>query len=154
VLFTDVVGSTERAAALGDEKWRKLIAIHNDHVRIELARHRGKEIKTIGDGFLATFDGPGRAICCADAIRKSVHSLGLEIRSGLHTGEIEVMENDIAGMAVNIAARVSALAAPGEILVSSTVKDLVVGSRIEFTDRGFHVLKGVPGEWHLFAATL
>lgn len=154
VLFTDVVGSTERAVALGDEKWKKLIAIHDDHVRMELARYRGKEIKTIGDGFLVTFDGPGRAICCADAIRNSVRSLGLEIRSGLHTGEIEMMANDIAGIAVNIAARVSALAGPGEILVSSTVKDLVVGSRIEFIDRGSHVLKGVPGEWHLFAAVL
>jgi len=153
-LFTDIVGSTERAAALGDEKWKKLIANHDSHVRMELARHRGKESKTIGDGFLVTFGGPGRAIGRADGIRKSVRSHGLEIRSGLHTGEIEVMENDIAGMAVNIAARVSALAGPGEILVSSTVKDLVVGSRIEFTDRGFHVLKGVPGEWHLFAATL
>jgi class 3 adenylate cyclase/alpha-beta hydrolase superfamily lysophospholipase len=154
VLFTDVVGSTERAAALGDEKWKERIAIHNNHIRIELARYRGKEIKTIGDGFLATFDGPGRAICCAHAIRKSVRSLGLEIRSGLHTGEIEVMENDIAGIAVNIAARVAALAGPSEVLVSSTVKDLVVGSGIEFIDCGYHVLKGVPGEWHLFAATL
>lgn len=154
VLFTDVVGSTERAVALGDEKWKKLIAIHDDHVRMELARYRGKEIKTIGDGFLVTFDGPGRAIYCADAIRNSVRSLGLEIRSGLHTGEIEMMANDIAGIAVNIAARVSALAGPGEILVSSTVKDLVVGSRIEFIDRGSHVLKGVPGEWHLFVAVL
>lgn len=151
VLFTDIVGSTECAAVLGDEKWKELLALHNDHIRIELARYRGKEIKTIGDGFLATFDGPGRAICCADAIRKSVRSLGLEIRSGLHTGEIEVMENDIAGIAVNIAARVAGLAGPGEILVSGTVKDLVVGSRIEFVDRGSHVLKGVPGEWHLFA---
>jgi len=154
VLFTDVVGSTERAAALGDRKWKERIAIHHNHVRIELARYRGKEIKSIGDGFLATFDGPGRAIWCAHAIRKSVRSLGLEIRNGLHTGEIEVMENDIAGIAVNIAARVAALAGPDEILVSSTVKDLVVGSGIEFIDRGYHVLKGVPYEWRLYAATL
>ena len=154
VLFTDIVGSTERAATLGDEKWRALIASHDHHVRVELARYRGKEIKTIGDGFLATFDGPGRAIFCAHAIRKAVRSLGLEIRCGLHTGEVEVMENDIAGIAVNIGARLAARAAPGEILVSSTVKDLVVGSGIEFTDRGCHVLKGVPDQWHLFTAVL
>jgi class 3 adenylate cyclase len=154
VLFTDIVGSTERSAAVGDEKWKELIAIHDDHVRMELARFRGKEIKTIGDGFLATFDGPGRAVSCAAAIRRSVHALGLEVRSGLHTGEIEVMENDIAGMAVNIGARVAALARPGDILVSNTVKDLVVGSPIKFMDRGVQMLKGVPGEWHLFAADL
>lgn len=152
VLFTDIVGSTDRAATLGDERWRELIAVHNDHVRAELGRYRGKEIKTIGDGFLATFDGPGRAVGCADAIRNAVRSLSLEVRSGLHTGEVEILDRDIAGIAVNIAARVAALAAPGEILVSSTVKDLVVGSRIEFMDRGFHTLKGVPGKWHLFAA--
>lgn len=154
VLFTDIVGSTERAATLGDERWRQLIAVHDAHVRAELERYRGKEIKTIGDGFLATFDGPGRAVYCADAIGKAVRSLGLEVRCGLHTGEVELVDHDIAGIAVNIAARVAALAGPGQILVSSTVKDLVAGSRIEFTDRGFHALKGVPREWHLFTAVL
>lgn len=154
VLFTDIVDSTKRAASIGDEKWKELIAIHDNHIRIELDRFRGKEIKTIGDGFLATFDGPGRAICCAHAIRKSLQILGFEIRSGLHTGEIELMENDIAGIAVNIGSRIEALARPNEVLVSSTVKDLVVGSGIEFIDRGLHVLKGVPGEWHLYAAVL
>ena len=154
VLFTDIVESTKHAAIKGDEKWKELIAIHDNHIRIELDRFRGKEIKTMGDGFLATFDGPGRAISCAHAIRMSLRTLGFEIRSGLHTGEIELMENDIAGIAVSIGARVEALARPGEVLVSSTVKDLVVGSGIEFVDRGMHVLKGVPGEWHLYAAIL
>lgn len=154
VLFTDIVSSTEREAALGDKQWRELIALHDDHVRAELARYRGKEIKTIGDGFLATFDGPGRAIFCAHAIRKVVRSLGLEIRSGLHSGEVEMLENDIAGIAVNIAARISSLARGGEILVSSTLKDLVVGSGIEFIDRGFQVLKGIPDQWHLFTVNL
>ena len=154
VLFTDIVASTQRAAALGDQKWKELIAVHDDEIRKELARYRGKEIKNTGDGVLATFDGPGRALHCAHAIRQAVHSLGLEIRAGLHTGEIEVMKNDLAGIAVHIGARVMALAGPGEILVSSTVKDLVVGSGIEFIDRDLHVLKGVPGEWHLYAAVL
>lgn len=152
VLFTDIVGSTERAASLGDQEWKELIAAHNDQIRKELAHYRGREIKTIGDGFLATFDAPGRAICCAHAICQSARSLGLEIRAGLHTGEIELMENDVAGIAVNIGARVAAVAGPSEVLVSGTVKDLVVGSGIEFIDRGSHVLKGVPGEWHLYSA--
>ena len=152
VLFTDIVGSTERAASLGDHEWKELIAVHNDQIRKELAHYRGREIKTIGDGFLATFDAPGRAIGCAHAICQSARSLGLEIRAGLHTGEIELMENDVAGIAVNIGARVAAVAGPSEVLVSGTVRDLVVGSGIEFIDRGSHVLKGVPGEWHLYSA--
>ena len=151
VLFIDIVGSTERAAALGDQKWKELIAVHNDQIRKELARCGGREIKTIGDGFLATFDAPGRAICCARALCESARSLGLEIRAGLHTGEVELMENDVAGIAVHIGARVAALAGPGEVLVSSTVKDLVVGSGIEFVDRGSQVLKGVPGERTLYS---
>lgn len=154
VLFTDIVASTERATGMGDNRWKELISHHDQFVRQEITHYQGKEIKTIGDGFLITFDGPGRGVNCADAIRKSVRSLGLEIRSGLHTGEIEVVNNDIAGIAVNIACRISGLAAAGEILVSSTVKDLVVGSNIEFLDRGLHTLKGAPYEWHLFAAKL
>ncbi len=156
ILFTDIVGSTERAEALGDRKWKELISVYVDQIRNELNRYRGKEIRYTGDGILATFDGPGRALHCADAIRNAAQLLGLEIRSGLHTGEIEVfeMEKDIAGIAVHIGARVMSLASPGEILVSSTVKDLVVGSGIEFTDRGMNTLKGVEGEWHLYAAVL
>jgi class 3 adenylate cyclase len=152
VLFTDIVGSTDRAAALGDQRWKEIIAVHNNQIRKELAYYRGREIKTIGDGFLAMFDAPGRAICCARAICQSARSFGLEIRAGLHTGEVELMENDVAGIAVHIGARVAALAGPGEVLVSGTVKDLVVGSGIEFVDRGSHVLKGVPGERHLYSA--
>jgi class 3 adenylate cyclase/pimeloyl-ACP methyl ester carboxylesterase len=151
VLFTDIVQSTERAAALGDDRWKALLAEHRASVRRELDEFRGREIDTTGDGFLATFDGPGRAIHCARAIRDSVRSLGLEIRAGLHTGEIEMTGNDVAGIAVHIGARVAALAAPSEVLVSSTVKDLVVGSGIEFEDRGARALKGVPGEWRIFA---
>ena len=156
ILFTDIVGSTERAEALGDRKWKELIAVYVDQIRNELKRYRGKEIRYIGDGILATFDGPGRALHCANAIRHTAQLLGLEIRSGLHTGEVEVLERekDIAGIAVHIGARVMSLAGPGEILVSSTVKDLVVGSGIEFTDRGLNTLKGVEGEWHLYAAVL
>ena len=154
VLFTDIVGSTRRAADVGDEKWKELISHHDQFVRQEITHYQGKEIKTIGDGFLVTFDGPGRGINCADAIRRSVRSLGLEIRSGLHTGEIEVVDHDIAGIAVNIACRISELAEPDEILVSSTVKDLVVGSNIEFFDRGLHTLKGAPYEWHLYGVNL
>ena len=154
VLFTDIVGSTEYSADLGDKEWKKLVSLHDHFVRQEISHHHGKEIKTIGDGFLITFNGPGRGVYCADAIRKSVRSLGLEIRSGLHTGEVEVVDHDIAGIAVNIACRISGLAKPDEILVSSTVKDLVVGSNIEFLDRGLHTLKGVPYEWRLFAAKL
>ena len=153
VLFTDIVRSTERAAALGDDRWKALLAEHHASVRRELDAFRGREIDTTGDGFLATFDGPGRAIHCARAIRDGVRLLGLEIRAGLHTGEIEMTANDVAGIAVHIGARVAALAGPSEVLVSSTVKDLVVGSGIEFEDRGTRALKGVPGEWQIFAVT-
>jgi class 3 adenylate cyclase len=151
VLFTDIVGSTERAAQLGDVRWQGLLADHNRTVRRQLERFGGNEVKVVGDGFLATFDGPARGVRCAIAIRDEVRELELAIRAGVHVGEIEVLPDDIAGLAVHLGARVSALAGPGEVLVSSTVKDLVVGSGIAFDDRGSHVLKGVPGEWRLFA---
>ncbi len=151
VLFTDLVGSTEKAAALGDAGWRELLAQHDDAVREELERFRGQEIKTVGDGFVATFDGPARGVRCARAIVEAVGALGLEARAGLHTGEIELVGGDIRGIAVHIGARVSATSGPQEVLVTSTVKDLVAGSGIEFEDRGAHQLKGVPGEWRLFA---
>jgi len=151
VLFTDIVGSTERAAALGDRGWRELLANHHTVVRRELGRFRGREVKTLGDGFLATFDGPARGIRCACAIRDGVRPLGIEIRAGLHTGECAVMGDDVGGIAVHIGARVAASAAPSEVLVSSTVKELVAGSGLRFVDRGTHNLHGVPGEWRLFA---
>jgi class 3 adenylate cyclase len=151
VLFTDVVASTEKAAEVGDRSWRSILDRHNALVRRELARHRGREIKTVGDGFLATFDAPARAIRCAAAVRDGVRALGIDVRAGLHTGELELLDRDVGGIGVHIGARVSALAGRGEVLVSSTVKDLVVGSGIAFEDRGAHALKGVPGEWHLFA---
>jgi len=151
VLFTDIVGSTERATALGDKRWRELLDAHHRAVRRELDRFRGQEIDTAGDGFFATFDGPGRAVRCACAIRDSVKGLGLDLRAGLHTGEIELQGEKIGGIAVHIGARVSALARAGEVLVSRTVVDLVAGSQIEFADRGEHDLKGVPGTWRLFA---
>lgn len=151
VLFTDVVDSTMHAATRGDRAWRDLLERHRDLVRRQLERHRGREVNTTGDGFLATFDGPARAIHCASAIIQASRALGVEIRAGLHTGEVELMGSDVGGIAVHIGARVSALAATGEVLVSSTVKDLVAGSGIQFDDRGAHTLKGVPGEWHLFA---
>jgi len=150
VLFTDIVRSTERAAVLGDRAWIALLETHNGIVRRELTRHRGREVKTAGDGFLATFDGPARAIRCASAIRDEVRPLGIEIRAGLHTGECKLMGDDVGGIAVHIGARVVGKAGAGEVLVSSTVKDLVAGSGIRFADRGLHLLKGVPGEWHLF----
>jgi class 3 adenylate cyclase len=153
VLFTDIVGSTERVAKLGDGPWRELLEEHHRLVRAELERFRGREIDTAGDGFLATFDGPARAIRCARAIRDSVRSLGIEIRAGLHTGECELVAGKVAGIAVHTAARVNGLAQPSEVLVSSTVKDLVAGSGIEFVDRGEHDLKGVPGTWSLYAVT-
>ena len=151
VLFTDIVGSTATAAKLGDRRWKEQIRDHDAIVRRELGRHRGREIQTTGDGFLATFDGPARAIRCAVGIRDAVRATGMEIRAGLHTGEIELQGDDVTGIAVHIGARVSALAGSGEIMVSRTVVDLVAGSGLEFDDRGSHVLKGVPGEWQLFS---
>jgi pimeloyl-ACP methyl ester carboxylesterase len=151
VLFTDIVGSTERAAALGDRRWRELLAAHRATVRHQLEHWRGQEIDTTGDGFLASFDGPARAIRSACAIRDQVRALGLEIRAGVHTGECERVGAKLEGLAVHTGARVAALAGPSEVLVSRTVKDLVAGSGIEFESRGVHVLKGVPGEWQLFS---
>jgi class 3 adenylate cyclase len=151
VLFTDIVGSTERAHQLGDRRWRYLLEDHHAHIRRLLKRFRGVEIDTAGDGFFATFDGPARAIRCACAIRDAVADLGIEIRAGLHTGEVEVLTEGLAGVAVHIGQRVLAEAEPGEVLVSSTVRDLTVGSGLEFEDRGLHALKGVPDEWRLFA---
>ncbi len=150
VLFTDIVASTERAAELGDRQWRKLLDAHDRATRDLLRRFRGWEVKMTGDGFVASFDGPARAIRCAGAITGAARKLGIELRAGLHTGECEVRGDDLGGLAVHIAARVGASACPGEVLVSSTVKDLVVGSGIEFEDRGEHQLKGVPGSWRLF----
>ena len=149
--FTDIVSSTERAAELGDRKWRGLLDAHDSAVRRQLDRFRGREVNTAGDGFVATFDGPGRAIECACAIRDAVRALGLEVRIGLHTGEIEVRGDDIAGIAVHIAARVSAAAGPGEVFVSGAIPSLVAGSGIDFTDRGEHELKGLPGTWRLYS---
>ncbi len=151
VMFTDIVGGTERAAEIGDRRWRDLLETHYGVIRNQIARYRGREVKTMGDGFLATFDGPARAIRCATASTEAVQALGLDIRAGLHTGEVEIMGDDVGGMAVHIGARVGAKASAGEVLVSGTVKDLVVGSGFEFADRGAHELKGVPGEWRLFA---
>jgi len=151
VLFTDIVGSTAKAAELGDARWRELLGQHHLKVRRQLERFQGHELDTAGDGFFARFDGPARAIRCACAITSSVRDLGIEIRAGLHTGECEVMDGKVGGIAVHIGARVAATAAPGEVLVSNTVKDLVAGSGIEFSDRGVAVLKGVPGEFRLFA---
>jgi len=151
VLFTDIVDSTKRAAALGDRHWREVLEAHHAATRRELGRHRGREVKTLGDGFLAAFDGPARAVRCAEAIAAAVRPLGINVRAGLHTGECEVMGDDLGGLAVHIAARVAAQAGPGEVLVSSTVKDLVAGSGLRFDDRGPRALKGIPDEWRLFA---
>jgi pimeloyl-ACP methyl ester carboxylesterase len=151
VMFTDIVHSTARASELGDTGWRKLLEEHDALMRRELERHRGREVKTMGDGFLATFDGPARGIRCARSATEAVRELGIEIRAGLHTGEVEVMGDDIGGIAVNIGARVGSTAGPGEVLVSRTVTDLVAGSGIDFRDRGTHTLKGVPGEWQLYS---
>ena len=151
VLFTDIVGSTETAVRLGDREWDALLRRHHDVVRRELVRWRGREIDTAGDGFLATFDGPARAIRCAVALRDGVKELGLEVRAGLHTGEVEVSGETVRGIAVHIGSRVSGLAAPDEVLVSRTVADLVAGSGIALADRGEHALKGVPGTWQLYA---
>ena len=153
VLFTDIVDSTRRAAEIGDRDWHALLDAHDAIVRVQLNRFRGREVNTSGDGFLAMFDGPQRAIRCAIAIRDAVQALGIEVRAGLHTGECEVRDDDIGGIAVHIGARVSALAGPNDVLVSSTLRDLVIGSGLEFEDRGAHELKGVPGEWHLSAVT-
>jgi class 3 adenylate cyclase len=151
ILFTDIVDSTRRAAELGDARWRDVLERHDALVRAHLADHRGREVKSTGDGFLATFDGPARAIRCACDITVEVRRLGLDVRAGLHTGELEVRGDDVAGMAVHIGARIGALGGPGEVLVSGTVKDLVVGSGIEFAARGEQPLKGVPGEWRVYA---
>jgi class 3 adenylate cyclase len=151
VLFTDIGDSTRLAAELGDRRWRDVLESHHAAVRRQLERFRGREVDTAGDGFFATFDGPARAIRCAQAILDAVRPLGLSVRAGLHTGECEVMGDDVGGIAVHVGARVAAAAQPGEVLVSGTVRDLVAGSGIPFTDRGRHVLKGVPGEWPLCA---
>jgi class 3 adenylate cyclase/dienelactone hydrolase len=152
VLFTDIVDSTKRAADLGDRQWRALLDRHDESVREQIGRFRGREVKNLGDGFMATFDGPARAVRCAVAISESLRPLGIAVRSGLHTGEIEMNRGDIAGIAVHIAARVVAEAEPGETVVSSTVRDLVAGSGLRFENRGIHALKGVPEEVHLYRA--
>jgi class 3 adenylate cyclase len=152
VLFTDIVCSTERATKLGDRRWREVLEQHHALVRSELARARGREVDTAGDGFFAAFDGPARAVHCAKSIVAAVQDLGIAVRSGLHTGECELLDGKVAGIAVHTGARVAAHAGPGEVLVSSTVKDLVAGSGLEFEDRGVQELKGIPGEWRLYAA--
>ena len=151
VLFTDVVGSTERAASMGDRDWRELLERHHRLMRAELDRYGGQEVHTAGDGFLATFDSPRRAIECAAAASRAIRSIGLDVRAGIHTGEVERSGQDVQGIAVHIGSRIADLAGAGEVLVSSTVKDLVTGSGIGFDDRGAHALKGVPGEWRVFA---
>lgn len=151
VLFTDIVGSTDRAARLGDGRWRDLLDRHDQNVRTQIERFRGKAVKSVGDGFVATFDSPGRAIECALAIRDALKAFDIDVRAGIHTGEIEVRGDDVAGLAVHIGARVSALAGPGEVLVSGAVPPLLTGSGIEFVERGEHELKGVPGTWRILA---
>ena len=151
IVFTDIVGSTQRAAELGDRRWHDLLDNHDHVVRHELRRFRGREVNTAGDGFVATFTTPSAAIDCAEAIVEAVRPLGIEVRVGVHAGEAEVRGADIAGMAVHIGARVAALAGPGEVLVSSTVREIVTGSRRSFADRGEHDLKGVPGRWRVYA---
>jgi len=153
VLFTDIVGSTVRAAELGDARWRRLLGEHNLVARRLIERYGGVLVDTAGDGLLARFDGPARAVRCAMAIQEAVHELGLDIRAGVHTGEIELQGADVAGLAVHIGARIAALATGGEVLTSGTVKDLVAGSGLAFEDRGLHELKGVPGEWRIYLAT-
>jgi class 3 adenylate cyclase len=152
ILFTDIVGSTEKAAALGDRSWRQLLEAHHAIVRRNLMRFRGREVQTTGDGFLATFDVPARGVRCACAIVDEIKPLGIEIRAGLHTGECDIIGDDVNGIAVHTGARVAALARAGEILVSGTVKDLVAGSGLRFSDHGIQSLKGIPGEWRIFAA--
>ena len=151
LLFTDIVGSTERAAELGDARWRDLVQRHHALVRQQLVRFRGREIDTAGDGFFASFDGPARAVRCANAIVATVPELGLDVRAGLHTGECEIIDGKPGGFAVVVGSRISSVASPGEVFASSTVKDLVAGSEIVFEDRGEHELKGVPGTWRLHA---
>jgi pimeloyl-ACP methyl ester carboxylesterase len=151
VMFTDIVGSTQQAIAVGDRRWLDTLARHDAVVRQELVRHRGREVKTTGDGFLATFDGPARAVRCASAIVQAVRPLGLEVRAGVHTGECELVGDDVGGIAVHIGQRVSALAGPGEVLASSTVRDLVAGSGLTFESRGEHLLRGLPDEWRIYA---
>ena len=150
-MFTDIVGSTETAAALGDQVWRDLLDRHNSLIRSELVRWRGNEVDTAGDGFFATFDGPARAIDCAQGITRAVEALGVSVRCGLHTGEMEIVDSNVSGLAVHVAARISAMAGAGEVLVSRTVKDLVAGAGFEFESRGVHALKGVPEEWEIYA---
>jgi class 3 adenylate cyclase len=154
VLFTDIVGSTERAARLGDRRWRQLLEVHDELAGRLVEQFQGQLIKTTGDGILATFDGPGRAIRCVAALGEELAGIGLQLRAGLHTGEIELRDGDVGGIAVHIAARVMAAAGPGEILTSRTVRDLVVGSDIALDDRGTQPLKGVEGTWQLFAARM
>ena len=151
IMFSDIASSTERAAQVGDRRWRAVLDRHDELVRRQLAAHGGQEINTTGDGFLALFDAPARAIRCAVAIRDQLRAVGIEVRIGLHAGEVELRGNDVGGIAVHIGARVTASASPGDVVVSSTVKDLVAGSGIGFLDRGGHVLKGVPGRWQVFA---
>jgi class 3 adenylate cyclase len=151
VLFTDIVGSSERAASLGDRGWRQLLEKHHALVRGQLVRFRGREMDSAGDGFFASFDGPARAIRCASAIVEGVRDLQLEVRAGLHTGECELVDGKVAGIAVHTGARIASLAAPGEVLLSSTVKDLVAGSGMDFREHGLEELKGIPGEWRLYA---
>jgi class 3 adenylate cyclase len=151
VLFTDIVASTERASELGDRRWRELLEAHDEGVRRQVDVHGGRVVKSLGDGYLATFDGPARAIRCGRAVTDDADLLGIELRAGVHTGECELLGEDVGGMAVHIGARVAAKAGPGEVLVSSAVRDLVVGSGIEFENRGTHTLKGVPGSWSLLA---
>ena len=153
VLFTDIVGSTERQAAVGDRRWQQLVERHNSVVREGLARWRGTERDTAGDGFYATFEGPARAIRCAREIVRRVRALGIEIRAGVHTGECRVIDGKVGGITVSVGARIAASAVASEVLVSRTVKDLVAGSRIGFTSRGQHVLKGIPEQWELYAVS-
>jgi class 3 adenylate cyclase len=153
VMFSDIVASTERAAEIGDRNWRDVLDRHDELVRKLLAEHGGREIKTTGDGFLALFDAPTRAIRCSLAIRDELRALEIEVRIGMHSGEVELRGNDVGGIAVNIGARVASAGSPGEVLVSSTVRELVSGSGIGFDDRGDRELKGVPDRWHLFAVT-
>ena len=151
VLFTDIVGSTEHLASLGDRRWSALLDAHDRAIRDRLRRFRGREVKTTGDGFAACFDGPGRAIGCATSITQAARELGIEVRAGLHSGECEIRGEDLAGLAMHVAARIGSLAGPGEVWVSTTVKDLVAGSGIDFEDKGERKLKGIPTTWSLFA---